>query len=290
MGLPMVARNPLSRLTLAALAGICWSEQQAQAGNEANFVLYDHHTEAKGTTEINLWSDFSRGAPGDPSYAAQLLEMERAITDQWMAAVYFEGDKIAGDDYGFGGWRLESRYRLFPYSTFLNPVLYLEYADLRPDHRYLLEVVGRTDAPESESGSELESRLILGHDFSDRFDVAFNWINDVNLSTGDWEFGYAAGLNYALFEGAKGSGEGTVPRRADAWCLKEVKLGAELFGGLGDSALGLTLNPNVTQEYAELNLRGELNNGLHAQLGAAVGLSRASEPALLRLMFGYEFE
>ena len=93
MGLPVVARNPLSRLTLAALAGICWSEQQAQAGNEANFVLYDHHTEAKGTTEINLWSDFSRGAPGDPSYAAQLLEMERAITDQWMAAVYFEGTR-----------------------------------------------------------------------------------------------------------------------------------------------------------------------------------------------------
>jgi hypothetical protein len=60
-------------------------------------------------------------------------------------------------------------------------------------------------------------------------------------------------------------------------------LGAELFGRLSDSALGLTLDPNVTQENAELNLRGELNNGLYAQLGAAAGLSRASEPALLRL-------
>jgi hypothetical protein len=67
-------------------------------------------------------------------------------------------------------------------------------------------------------------------------------------------------------------------------------LGTELFGGLGDSALGLTLDPNVTQQYAELNLRSELNNGLHVQLGGAVGLSKVSEPGLLRLMFGYEFE
>jgi hypothetical protein len=286
----MVIRDPVCRLALAVLAGICLVQQKARAGNEANFVLYDHHTDAKGTTELNLLSDYSGGAPGDPSYVAQLLEMERAITDQWMGALYFEGDKIEGDDYAFGGWRVESRYRLFPYGVCLNPVLSLEYANLRPDHRYLLEVVGRTDEPETQAGSEIESRLILGQDINEKLDVAFNWINDVNLSSGDWEFGYAAGLNYALFEQAKGSDESAGPRRADDWSLKELKLGTELFGGLGDSALGLTLDPNVTQQYAELNLRSELNNGLHVQLGGAVGLSKVSEPGLLRLMFGYEFE
>jgi hypothetical protein len=251
----MVERTHVCRITLAVFVGVWFAGREALAGNEANFVLYDHHTDARGTTEINVLNDYSSGAPGDPRYDAQLLEMERAITDQWMAAVYLEGDKIDGEDYAFGGWRVESRYRLFLYGICLNPVLYVEYADLRPAHRYLLEVTGRTDAPATEAGSEIESRLILGQDLNDKLDVAFNWINGINLNSGDWEFGYAAGLNYTLFEHAKRPGEHAETAPAENWNLKELKLGAEVFGRLGDTALGLTLNPNVTQQYAELNLR-----------------------------------
>jgi hypothetical protein len=283
-------RTDVSAATLALLIGVFFAAHGARAGNEANFVLYDHHTEAKGTTEINVFNDYSRGAPGDAPYDAQILEMERAITDQWMAALYLEGDKIDGEDYAFGGWRLESRYRLFSNETFLNPVLYVEYADLRPAHRYLLEVTGRTDTPASEAGSEIESRLILGQDLNDKLDVAFNWINDVNLASGDWEFGYAAGLNYTLFERAKSSGERADASRREDWSVKELKLGAEVFGGLGDSALGLTLNPDVIQQYAELNLRSEFSNGMHVQVGGAFGLTKDSERDLVRVMFGYEFE
>jgi hypothetical protein len=276
-----------SRACVIAIACFTFGDfcsSTASAGNEANFVLYDHHTDKRGTTEVNALSDFSGGAPGDPGYAAQIIEIERALTDQWTAALYFEGDKIDDQGYAFGGWRFESRYRLFPYGAFLNPVLYVEYEDLRPAHRYLLEVVGRTDAPESGSGREIESRLILGHDFSDGFDVAFNWINDVNLSTGNWEFGYALGLNYTAFERPAGS------HGASGTRLKEVKFGAEIFGGVGDSDLGLTLNPDVTQQYAELNLRGEFESGVHVQIGGAAGLTPDSERGLLRLMVGYEFE
>jgi hypothetical protein len=279
----MFVRCRVRTLVLALLVGTFFGDRPARAGNEANFVLYDHHTDAKGTTEINVLNDFSSAAPGDPPYAAQLIEMERALTDQWMAALYIEGDKIDGTDYAFGGWRLESRYRLLPYGAFLNPVLYVEYADLRPAHRYLLEVVGRTDTPETAASSEIESRVILGEDIGDKLDVAFNWINDANLSSGNWEFGYAVGLNYALFERTE-----TV--RASDWNLKELKLGAELYGGAGDSALGLTLDPNVTQHYAELNLRSEFGNGLHVQVGGAAGLTHDSERGLVRLMLGYEFE
>lgn len=269
------------------ICGLCWC-MAAWAGNESNFVLYDHHTEKRGTTEINALSDFSSAAPGDPSYAAQLIEIEHALTDQWMAALYFEGDKIDGEDYAFGGWRVESRYRLLPYGASLNPVLYLEYGDLRSPHRYLLEVVGRTDGPESESGREIESRVILGHDFSDRFDVAVNWINDVNLRSGNWEFGYALGFNYTPFERSDGKPGGNAA--ASGHGLNEVKLGAEVYGGLGDSKLGLTLDRDVTQHYAGLNLRGEFESGFHAQIGAAVGLTPDSERGLLRFLVGYEFE
>ncbi len=276
--------------------GICIGAERTWAGNEANFVLYDHHTEAKGTTEINVFNDFSRGAPGDPAYAAQLIEIERALSDQWMASLYVESDHIDGSDYAFGGWRLESRYRLLPYGAFLNPVLYVEYAHQRPTHRYLLEVVGRTDAPETiGSASEIESRLILGEDIGDRLDVAFNWINDANLRSGDWEFGYALGLNYALFQQGERAAEptgGARPhdRQDGDWGVKEVKLGAELYGGAGDSGLGLSLDPSVTKHYAELNLRSEFENGLHLQVGAAAGLTHDSERGLVRMMLGYEFE
>src|SRR3974390_517760 len=115
-------------------------------------------------------------------------------------ALNLEGDKIDGEDYLFGCWRLEGRYRLFDCGSFLNPVLYVEYENLNPDHKYLLEVTGRTDTPEGPERweHEVESKLIIGHDLTKKFDVAFNWINEANVNTGRWEFGYAIGFNYAI--------------------------------------------------------------------------------------------
>ena len=139
----------------------CWSRQlllarQAYAGNEANFVLYDHHTDDKGETEVNVFGDFSNAVGDEPSYSAQLFEIEHALTDRWEAALYLEGDKINGDEYQFGGWRLESRYRLFKYSaSFFNPVLYV---DPEPQSRsqILLDVTGRTDTSEGPAKWEHE--------------------------------------------------------------------------------------------------------------------------------------
>lgn len=52
------------------------------------------------------------------------------------------------------------------------------------------------------------------------------------------------------------------------------------YGGLGDSTLGLTLDPDVIQQYA----------GLHLMVGGAAGLTKESERGVLRLMVGFEFE
>ena len=77
---------------------------------------------------------------------------------------------------------------------------------------------------------------------------------------------------------------------AGSQSVKLVKAGAELYGGLGDSVLGLTLNPNVTAQYIGLNLKTEFANGAHIMLGAATGLTGQSEHALVRLIIGYEFK
>src|ERR1041385_6573827 len=96
-----------SVIFLVLMAGACLSTGKASAGNEANFVLYDHHTDEKGETEINVFSDFSNAVGDEPRYSAQLFELERALTDRWEAALYLEGDKIDGEDYFFSGLRIE---------------------------------------------------------------------------------------------------------------------------------------------------------------------------------------
>src|SRR5581483_4290022 len=66
-----------------------------------------------------------------------------------------------------------------------------------------MAVSGRTDTPEPPGAPKneriFETRLILGQDFSDRFDAAFNWINETDTRTGDTAFGYTFGLNYILY-------------------------------------------------------------------------------------------
>ena len=284
-------------VAIAGFAAATLLSSSAWAGNGANFVLYNHHTEEQGETEIKLFSDFSDGGKGEEGYSAQLLEIEHGITDYWTTALYFEGVKIDGEDYEFGGFRFENRVRLFNYGHFLNPVLYVEYEYLKPVHRYITAVTGRTDEDEGEEEGEekaeheIESRLILGRDLRDRFNVAFNWINEVNLESGKWEFGYATGLNYTFYE-AEGGGEGHEGEgfHSKSWDVEEFILGIELYGGLGDSVLGLTLDPDKTKQYLSINLRAELENHIQLGIGGAFGLTRDSENAILRLVAGYEFE
>jgi len=160
------------------------------AGSGANFVTYNHHTADRGEVEVKLLTDISEGSGNE--YFAQLVELEYGISDRWTAALLFEGADSAGDDYQFGGWRFENRFRLFDYGAVpLNPVLYVEYEQLEPSHRYLHTVAGRAGEANEDTGDDegtehaIETRLILGEDLSDRLDVAFNWISEVNLDSGD---------------------------------------------------------------------------------------------------------
>lgn len=283
--------NQMQRLAIfaASLSAALAQDLPAQAGNDANFVLYNQHTAEKGEKEIKLYSDFSNSGLED-GYSAQLLELEYGITDRWTSALYFEGVKIDGESYDFGGWRFENRVRLFEERVPLNPVLYVEYEQLEPEHRYKTEVTGRTDAEEEEEEEstehELETRLILGEDLSKRLNVAFNWINEVNFDNGNWEFGYAAGLNYTLLS-EESEHESAESKGCD---LEELKLGVELYGGLGDSDAGLTLDGSETEQYVGINLKGELENGVEIGAGIALGLTNDSEDAIIRTMIGYEFK
>lgn len=260
----------------------------ARAGNDGNFVLYNQHMSEKGETEIEIQSDFADVGNTEANYTAQLMEIEYGVTDFWTTALYLEGVKSANDDYGFGSFRLENRARLFSHDTFFNPVIYAEYEQKTPDSRFITSVVGRTDHEEGPPATEheLETKLILGRDLSDRLTLAFDWINELKFDNGLWSFGYAAGLNYVLF---KDDAEGASTERASSFDLEKITLGVEFYGGLGDSELGLTIDPEKTEQYAGLNLEAEFENHVHFGIGGALGLTGPSEEARLRLAAGYEF-
>lgn len=278
------------------VACVCSAANVGDAGQDANFILYNHHMEEKGATEVEIYSDYGRVGNGEPNYTAQLFEIEYGVTDLFTTAIYLEGVKTyeQGNDYDFGSFRFENRLRLFEDETLLNPVLYAEYEYKKPTSRFVRAVVGRTDGGEDgeeegeeKSEHELETKLILGHDITSNLNVAFNTIQEINFMNGVWSFGYAAGLNYTFF---RAYDQDSVSDDLSGFGLQKVTLGLELFGGLGDSVKGLTLDSSKTEQYAGVGLRFDFQNEFHVGVGGAFGLTEHSEDAILRVTAGYEFE
>jgi len=280
-----------STFKVALLAGAVLLPKCALA-NDANVVLYNQHTAEKGETEIEVFSDFANVGSGEPNYTAQLFEIEHGFTDFWTSAFYFEGAKTDGEDYEYASFRIENRFRLFKEVTLLNPVFYAEYEQKEPASQFITAVVGRTDEPEGppETEHELETRIIFGHDLTDRLTVAFDWINEIKFD--NVSFGYATGFSYALYKAGREETERESEGGAAAkpWDVEKVTLGVEFYGGGGDADLGLTLDPDKTEQYAGINLETEFDNRFHFTVGGAFGLTEPSQDAILRLSAGYEFE
>ena len=251
--------------------------------------------EEKGSTEFEVFSDYSHVGKGDPNYTAQLFEFEYGVTELLTTAVYLEGVKTfeGNQNYDFGSFRFENRLRLFEEETLLNPVLYAEYEYKKPLSRFVRAVVGRTDGEKEgeeggtqESEHELETKLIIGRDLTSNLNVAFNTIQEINFNNGLWSFGYAAGLNYAFFRAAEASNLIDAGESG----LEKMTVGLELYGGLGDSEKGFTFSGSKTEQYVGLNLRADFKNDFHAGIGGAFGLTDQSEDAIVRLTAGYEFD
>ena len=293
MSKPLAHPQQLGVVLLSAVFAM--SPLAAQAGQDANFILYNHYMEEKGATEVEVYSDYGHVGKGEPNYTAQLLEIEYGVTDLLTTSIYLEGLKTFehGENYEFGSFRWENRLRLFLDETLLNPVVYAEYEYKKPKSRFVRSVVGRTDRVEVEeeggpkSEHELETKLILGHDFSSNLNVAFNTIQEFNINNGRWSFGYAAGLNYAFYRAYDSPG-GLLDGSAIG--LQKLTLGLELYGGAGDSDKGLTLDSGKTERYAGVNLRADFQNEMHIGIGGAFGLTDHSEDAIVRVNAGYEFE
>jgi hypothetical protein len=168
----------------------------------------------------------------------------------------------------------------------INPVLYVELADLNGADKISKEVVGFDSwrdfiEPSSETRHEkkreVETKIILS---SNRrgWNFAGNMIAEKNLTAGGpWEFGYALGASRPLALAA-------TPDEC-RFCRENLSLGVELYGGLGEWRQ-TTLSG--TSHYLAPTLAWSLPNGVTLRVSPARGLTRNSNRGFVRVGISYE--
>jgi hypothetical protein len=251
---------------------------------ENYFVTYTHQMEEPGNLEFGMKS--VSGFPRDGnSFIGSSLEFEYGVKAWWTTELYLDAQATANQNTTFSGWRWENRFRPMMREHWINPVLYAEFEDINGSNRSLLEIVGHDGAPDlleradrAERKREVELKLILSSNFKG-WNVAENFITEKNLAEDAWEFGYAVGVSRPLAL--------TASPNACTFCRENFALGAEMYGGLGDTG---NLSLRDTAHYLAPTLSFRVPNGPAFRVSPGFGLNDHSNGVLLRFGVSYEFE
>ena len=254
------------------------------AADAPYFITYSHRMEEPGNLELAFEGTSATPSRGNP-FLNGLLEIEYGVTAWWTTEVYLSGQNTSGESTLFTGHRWENRFRPLMREHWINPVLYLEYADVNGADKSLKEVVGHDGmADQSEPNAtsrlerkrEIETKLILSSYFKG-WNVSENFIAEKNLSNEPWEFCYAAAVSRPLALAATPS-----PCRL---CRENFRLGLELYGGLGTRReFGL----QDTSHYLAPTVPWQLPSGVTLAFSPSFGLNGNSYPALFRFAVAFE--
>lgn len=256
----------------------------ARAQERAYFVTYDHYLEEPGNLEIALANTTGVPKADHAAYNAPWLELEYGFTGWWTAELYLEGVTTRGDGNAFAGWRWENRFRPLRGEHRLNPVLYVEYENTNEASRIQKEIVGSGGIafePIAELRKtrtrELEGKLILSS-VAGVWNVSENLIVEKNLSEDEGlEFGYSVGVSRPI--GTLASGAGC------RFCAENFVVGVEAFGGLGSTE---GFGAGEQRHYLAPVFAWRATPQLTVKASAAVGLTSASDHALVRVGVSYE--
>ncbi len=256
-----------------------WAQEDAPY-----FVTYDHHLEEPGNLELEMNSTTGVPGSGQRAYIAPFAELQYGVNRWWTSEFYLEGQTTAGDSTIFTGWRLESRFRPMLAEHAINPVFYVEYENINEASRIEKEIVGHAPlgfAPNGElrqaHAHELEAKLILSSDVRG-WNIAENFIAERNLSENEgFEFGYAFATSRRLTN--------SVSPRPCRLCRENFVAGMEFYGGVGST---LSLGLQQTAHYAAPVVAWELSDRSSLSFSPAIGLTRYSNPVLLRVGYSYE--
>jgi len=260
--------------------------EQAFAQESPYIVTYDHYLEEPGSLDVEYFSTAGTQRAGN-GFVAFWTEFEYGATAWWTTELYLGGQTTINDSTTFTGYHWENRFRPLGREHFINPVIYIEYEQTSGADKILKEVEGHDvesdyASPNSvlrqEHDHELEFKLLLSKTFKG-WNVALNPLATRNLSPSNpWEFGYALGASRPLALKAS-------PRYCN-FCPENFVVGAELYGGLGDTeSYGL----HDTSHYLAPVAAWNLPSGWTLRLSPGFGLNDNSHRWLIRWGASREF-
>ena len=278
---------PKTFLIVVTVVGCAaFSAPASRAQESPYFVTYDHYLEEPGNLEIEYSSTFGTQRGGN-DFHAYWAEFAYGVKAWWTTEFYLDGQTTFGDSTVFTGIRWENRVRPLKHEHFINPVLYVEYENIKGTEKILKEVEGHDVegdfAPSNgtlrkEHKHEIETKLILSGTFKG-WNISQNTIAAKNLSNEPWEFGYAIGVSRPLALKARA--------KRCSLCPQNFTAGVEMYGGLGDRhSFGL----NHTSQYAGPVVTWALPRGPELRFSPNFGLNGNSNGFLFRFTVSYEIE
>ena len=273
---------PIRLIILAAVALVTCGGAQSQ--ERPSFITYTHQMEEPGSLEIAVNPVFGTQRGGG-NFLATWTEIEYGVKAWWTTEFYLDGQSTRHDGSLFTGFRWENRFRPLKREHWINPVFYAEFEDINAADKTILEVVGHdgeTDhaVPKAisrlERQREMELKLILSSNFKG-WNISENFINEKNLNSNPWEFGYAVAISRPVALAAR-------PDKCN-FCPENFAAGVELYGGLGDR---YSFGFHDTSHYIAPLLAWNMPNGITLRVSPTFGLNDNSHRFLLRVGFSYE--
>ncbi|HWH80073.1 MAG TPA: hypothetical protein VNT76_21990 [Candidatus Binatus sp.] len=210
---------------------------------------------AKGHNEAGIGT--SSGTLPSRSMWRTALELTYGLSDRIEAAAYLNLAKPNGRDLQYAGSKFRVRGSLF------------DQGQLPVDLGWYIELDYHRVPQFDDQKLELELRPLIQKDFGS-FSVMLNPIFEKVLTGPEknkgFEFGYATGVYYR-------------------W-RRSLSPGVEFFGGIGN--INDTEPRAEQQHYVFPVVRGELTHGIEYNFGAGFGLTRGSDPVIVK--FNLEVE
>ena len=275
----------LSRFVVSVALCSTYFSPVLRAQEKPYIVTYDQFLEEPRNLEIEYFSTFGTQRAGN-QYHSYWVELEYGATAWWTTELYLDAQTTFNDSTVATGIRWENRFRPLRREHFINPVLYVEYEHINGADKLLKEVEGHdveSDFSPSNSQArreiknELELKLILGSNFKG-WNVSENFLFVKNLAGEPWEFGYAVGASRPLALKA-------APRRCN-FCPQNFVAGAELYGGLGDTA---SFGLRETSHYLAPIVAWNMPSGWTLRASPTFGLNDNSRRFMIRWGVAKEF-
>ena len=310
--MPMPAASPSPGST-SGMTGMKPSDnvsKKAGMGEDISTMSMDPYFTAinypvrRDTLMVMLLSDFQSARTGNNFFTGMAM-VQYGITSRWTVGFMAEGQKISGLPTTYGGFRINSYFRVFPHDHLLNFTLYGEYEGLNGAALYKMEVAGfgGEDLEEPLAAARrtpvrtFEQRVIMYHDWG-RVNLTFNFINETEVKRAGnlFAFGYAWGVfRQPVFKAMDSdedmAGTAGMPKRQALPVLSFQRLGygIEMIGALGN-AQQFGFDWQRQQHYVGPVFSYSVSKHWTVHVEPAFGLSNVSDPFVLRMGVGYSID